>query len=528
MRDIVASELLLGGAAAWQFIERMNDAMSVVDVEGRLSFVNAAWLSLMQLPDTITAETAQSHQLDTPHPAYHATTLALQRALGGEEVHDSAMCFIRQGGAPAWVSISAHPIVGSEGQIVGAFSVSRDITHLRLLEKAHETQHELLEPGSEHVRVSGTIDQLRDRTEIQRLIETAEARAEELETIVNSMGDAVVITDEKSGARRWNPAYVRLLGVPEQGETSADRISRFNLRDWNGKPVTSQTMTALRAVRDGIDAVGEYIITTQAGTEAYLRVHAFPLRDATGSVRGAVIVLRDVTAVHAADKQKDEFLSLVSHELRTPVTIIGGFTQVLRRSVESADASDTQRRLIIIERQVRQLTALINDLLDLSRVDHGSFACAIAPLDYNSLLTTVIDEMRQLNPTRAFTLTMSREVGVHGDAARLRQVLANLLDNAVKHGPPNSEIIVTVEADEEAVTTYVCDAGPALPPPERHRVFDRFYRVAPGPIRHGGSLGLGLYICRSIVESHGGRIWVAEDDHSSFAFSLKSMSPKPL
>lgn len=527
VRDAVAPELLLRGAAAWQLIERMNDAISVVDDEGTLSYVNAAWLSLMQLPDTTTAAAALSHQLDAPHPAYHAVDLALKRALRGEEVHDSEMCFTQPDDAPMWLSISAHSIVGSEGQIVGAFSISRDITRVRLLQEQHDPQPELLESIHEDACFPETADQRRSRIEIQRLIETAEARAEELETIINSMGDAVVITDEKSGARRWNPAYARLLGVPEQGETSAHRIGRFNLRDWNGKPVLPETMTAFRAVREGTDVAGEYIVTTQAGTEAYLRVHAFPLRDATGCVRGAVIVLRDMTAVRAADKQKDEFLSLVSHELRTPVTIIGGFTQVLRRSVESADASETQRRLGIIERQVRQLTALINDLLDLSRVDHGNFDCALAPLDYHSLVMTVIDEIQQLNPTRGFRLAMSGSLSVQGDAARLRQVLANLLDNAVKHGPPNSEITVTVEADEKAVTTYVCDAGPALPLDERHRVFDRFYRVAPGPIRNGGSLGLGLFICRSIVESHGGRIWVADDDHSSFAFSLRSISPNP-
>lgn len=519
MTEAIAPEVLLRGAASWELMDTTSDAVGVFGVDGTLVYGNNAYQLLAHMMPAAMSGSRQGADFENYHSARPDMEgppweTAIRHALGGESVPPSDVSLTRADGNPFWLNISAHPIRDQAGLIIGAMSISRDVSRTRALEQTAVTHEQQLR--SMHVA---------SETEIRRLVEAAEARAEELEAIINSMGDAVVITDEASGARRWNPAYTRLLGAPNEGETSVDRVHKFQLRDWDGNPVVPESMTAFRAVRDGAEAIGEYIITTQAGTEAYLRVQAAPLRDAGGKVRGAVIVLRDMTATRAADKQKDEFLSLVSHELRTPVTIIGGFTQVLRRSVEKADMRDMLRRLTTIERQVQQLTGLINDLLDLSRVEHGRFECSLAPLDHGALVRTVVDEMQQLNPSRAFALSLPGGLLVNGDAIRLRQVLVNLLDNAVKHGPTQSQITVTVEATEDEVTTYVCDGGPPLPFSERHRVFDRFYRIAPGPVRNGGSLGLGLYICRSIVESHAGRIWVADDNHSSFAFSLRRLPP---
>ena len=112
-------------------------------------------------------------------------------------------------------------------------------------------------------------------------------------------------------------------------------------------------------------------------------------------------------------------------------------------------------------------------------------------------------------------------ISIVGDAIRLRQVLVNLIDNAFKYGPPGTEVTITVEDERTSVATFVCDEGPPLPLPERERIFDRFYRVPFSPEARAGGLGIGLYISRGIVEAHGGRIWVADEDHSSFAFSLR-------
>jgi PAS domain S-box-containing protein len=363
-------------------------------------------------------------------------------------------------------------------------------------------------------------DVVRSRQEMQRLTEAAQARAHELETVIKSMADAVIITDADSRAILANPAYHRLLGSPAPGEDSAERIQKYNLRHWNGTPVHKDEMVAVQVLHGVPHATMDYIVMTDDGKDVYLRTTATPLRDTRGEISGSVVVLRDETAMRELDKQKDEFLSLVSHELRTPVTIIRGFAQVVQRSLETGDIAGTHRRVDIIKRQVDQLTSLINELLDLTRVQSGRFECNLVPLDYRMLVDSVLEEMKTLHPEREFSLAIPEEVSVKGDAVRLRQVLANLIDNALKHGPTGGNVTVTVEV-HDAVTTYVCDAGEPLPVGERERVFERFYRVAPRPIQHGGSLGLGLFISRAIVEAHGGRIWVADDDHSSFAFSVQ-------
>jgi signal transduction histidine kinase len=212
----------------------------------------------------------------------------------------------------------------------------------------------------------------------------------------------------------------------------------------------------------------------------------------------------------------------VSHELRTPITIIRGFAQVLERSIDTGDVSATKRRLGIIQRQVDSLTELIHELLDLSRIQTGHFACHPTRIDYRTLVETVLDDLAALHPERHLEFISPSEVRVWADAVRLRQVIVNLIDNALEHGPSETPVTVELEQDGDRVVTYVCDRGPALPLEERDRVFERFYRVSPEPIQYGGSLGLGLFISRAIVEAHGGSIWIVDADRSTFAFSLRT------
>jgi signal transduction histidine kinase len=218
---------------------------------------------------------------------------------------------------------------------------------------------------------------------------------------------------------------------------------------------------------------------------------------------------------------KDDFLSIVSHELKTPVTSIKGFAQVLQRRLPPESLEHGSRYLDIINAQADRLTALINDLLDLSRIQTGRFVFDTHTLNYFTLVSDVLDELRLVSPGNPMTLQAPDSAPVVGNEHRLRQVLLNLVDNAIKHGPTGREIHVTVEVGDE-VTTYVCDEGPGLPPAEAEQIFAPYYQVRHPTARYSRGLGLGLFISRQIIEEHGGRIWLDDVDHTSFVFTLQS------
>lgn len=218
--------------------------------------------------------------------------------------------------------------------------------------------------------------------------------------------------------------------------------------------------------------------------------------------------------------QKDEFLSVVSHELKTPVTALKGFTQVMERRLSPESREMCSRYLNIMNRQTDRLTELINDLLDLSRIQRGQFAFDTEPLDYVRLVHDVVMEMELAFPAHRILVEAPGTAEAMGNGGRLRQVLVNLIDNAAKYGPPDGAIHLTVEIDGPEVLTYVCDEGPGLPPHEVDAIFKPYYQINDPARKAVKGIGLGLFVSRQIVEEHGGRLWLDTSNHTSFCFSL--------
>jgi signal transduction histidine kinase len=219
------------------------------------------------------------------------------------------------------------------------------------------------------------------------------------------------------------------------------------------------------------------------------------------------------------NQHKDEFLSIVSHELKTPVTSIKGFAQVLQRRLSPSAMERAGRYLDVINQQADRLTGLINDLLDLSRIQTDRFVFEMDLLDYGLLIQDVVAEMQLIAPENHIALLAPESVEVRGNANRLRQVLVNLIDNAIKYGPLGGEVRITVELADGEIATYVCDQGEGLPAEEAEQIFEPYYQIRHGRPQVKG-LGLGLFISRQIVTEHGGRIWLDTTDHTSFCFTL--------
>ncbi len=215
----------------------------------------------------------------------------------------------------------------------------------------------------------------------------------------------------------------------------------------------------------------------------------------------------------AAQRIKDDFLSIVSHELRTPLTSIQGYSQLLegRLRTDRDGESKEMAHLRVIRSQVGRMRRLVDDLLDVSRIDRrGGVSIETVDFDLAAQVREAVARVRRENRDREIEVTAPEALGVHADQDRIDQVLSNLLENAVKYSPDGGPIAVTVERRGGEVEVRVADAGVGIPAEHRENVFERFYQADDdaGRRRFGG-LGLGLYISRAIIDAHGGRIWAA-------------------
>jgi signal transduction histidine kinase len=249
----------------------------------------------------------------------------------------------------------------------------------------------------------------------------------------------------------------------------------------------------------------------------------FPIGGDGGEDLGYGITLRDVSREKELDEMKLQLLSTVSHELRTPLASIKGFTTSLLREDITWDRKTQRDFLEIIDAESDRLAELIGNLLDMSRIDAGTLAMEKEEVRLATLLREAIAAAKLHAPQHTFSLHIpARLPMVSADPRRIRQVLHNLLENAVKYSPQGSKVAVAVRFDPEFVTIGVSDQGIGIPQEYQERVFERFFQVDSAPTRRVGGSGLGLAISRSIVEAHGGRIWVESEPEngSTFLFTL--------
>ena len=239
-----------------------------------------------------------------------------------------------------------------------------------------------------------------------------------------------------------------------------------------------------------------------------------PIHDAHGKVSGIFVEGSDVTArkriedeLRAANRQKDQFLAMLAHELRNPLAPITTAAQLLQRG--QMDPPGIQRASDIIARQAAHMTALVNDLLDVSRVTRGQVTLTREPLDMTAIVGEAVEQVRPLIDTRHHTLqveTAPESLRVEGDRTRLIQVLSNILNNAAKYTPPGGRIVLRAGVEADCVTIAVRDNGQGIDPPVLPYIFDLFIQAERTPDRSQGGLGLGLALVKSLVALHGGRV----------------------
>jgi signal transduction histidine kinase len=221
-------------------------------------------------------------------------------------------------------------------------------------------------------------------------------------------------------------------------------------------------------------------------------------------------------------RSKDEFISAATHELKTPVTTLKGYTQILQKRLNSEGQTETLEFFGKMDAQINKLTSLIDDLLDVSRLDSGRLQFRMENFNFDEVVKETIDALQLSSTRHKISQDGSLGINVYGDKDRISQVISNLLINAIKYSPTADKIIVKTKGGKDSVTLSVHDFGIGIARQNQKKIFERFHRITEGKEATFPGIGLGLYICSEIVKHHGGEIWVKSEigKGSVFYFSL--------
>ncbi|MCK4314365.1 MAG: PAS domain S-box protein, partial [Anaerolineae bacterium] len=343
-----------------------------------------------------------------------------------------------------------------------------------------------------------------------RLFQAAEGGRRRLAAILASTTDAVLVTDRDDRILLVNPAAERAFGI------AADAVVGQKINQTELAPVLVQVFEEPLPPSEALTEE----VPLPDGRTLYASVST--ILSADGERIGRVAVMRDITRFKELDEMKSEFVATVSHDLRSPLTFIRGYAAMLPMVGEF---NDTQHEYIEkILHGVEQMSELIDDLLDLGRIEAG-VGLEREPCHLGTILVGAVDGMRARAAAEGLTLRLEPAESVAvvaGDAALLRQAVTNLVDNAVKYTPSGGIVTVGLSVRDEQAVIRVADTGIGIDPDDHVRLFEKFYRIRRRDTMGIPGTGLGLAIVKSIVERHGGKVWVDSelDKGSTFYVSL--------
>jgi signal transduction histidine kinase len=352
-------------------------------------------------------------------------------------------------------------------------------------------------------RAGRALENARLHGEVALLAEKQQRHAAELEAVIASIGEGIVVASPDGSVRSSNAAAVRLLGG---AVGRLDHVLDRLLDADDHRPAVLPTSPT------------EYRIRNRP--TAWVEVTAYPVGGARGiAAEPTVIVCRDVTAFRQGQALREAFLGLLSHELRTPVTTIYAGSAVLARPGGSLDPETTQEILADIASEADRLYRLVEDLLVLARFDEN-FELGAEPALLQRIVPAVVDQERARWPGVTFRVAVAPDVpAAAGDETGITQVLRNLLSNAAKYSDGSALVTTVVEAVPDGVAVRVRDEGPGIDPEEAEALFDPFFRST-RTARMAGGAGIGLYVSRRLVDAMGGRIWAAPRDAGGSEFSF--------
>jgi len=487
-------------------LSSIGDAVIATDMNGAVSFINPVAEALTGW----TLEDARGKSMDLVFDIVNKETRRpvenpVKKVFREGKVVGLAdhTILLSKSGKEFDIEDSAAPILTDTGETFGVVLVFRDITEKKLADEETSRQKDLMQ------------------------------------LILANITDGIVVADTNGKFLLFNAAAERLIGIGAT-DASPDRWSQQygTFRPDGVTPIPPNELPLVRAMRgENVEAVELLIRNANVPDGRFLSIAGRPLRGQDGTLQGGVVAIHDITLQKSAQetlirakeeaertsKFKDQFLSTMSHELRTPLNAVLGFSDLLADE-RYGPLNEKQRRYIDhIHTGGKHLLTLISDILDLSKIEAGRMELALENLLVQSAFAEVLGVMQPLADHKSQVLSTNVEgrLIVRADATRFKQVLMNLIGNAVKFTPNGGRIEVAARADGSRIRVEVRDDGPGIPPQEQQRIFEAFYRLQESGKKTEGT-GLGLAITQRLIELHGGELSLQSDvGHGScFRFSL--------
>ncbi len=380
--------------------------------------------------------------------------------------------------------------------------------------------------GNERQVLQSFADQAAIAVRNARLYEQAMAEKRRLDAIIEHSANGVMILSPDRRVEVMNRALSILTGWPAEDATGEPCWKVLALEQAQGdNPCAPESLPVDLAEGTPLYVEGELV--RPGGTRLTLGVTYTPLYDSNGRLLNVIVNVVDITRFREAEQMKSTFVSVISHELKTPVALIKGYAGTLRRPDVKWDSETIQEGLGVIEEEADRLNSLIDNLLDASRIQAGVFKLELGDVNLERLTQRVVDGFQFQTETHGFQLDFPAELpAVVADEARIRQVLDNLVSNAIKYSPDGGTIRIGAWHDAQGVTVFVADQGIGIPHDEQSRLFESFYRVDSGMRRRTKGTGLGLYLSKTIIDAHDGAIWVRSEPGkgSTFFFTLPQVA----
>jgi PAS domain S-box-containing protein len=342
--------------------------------------------------------------------------------------------------------------------------------------------------------------------------------------ILSAIADGVAVSDEDGQIAVVNDAARRIMRLGTVQLDDQPLSTLFAALSEAEQDAVSEALAEVRAHPRRQEQLIPLSVTVHRGDQI-VQAAFMPMFDERRIFAGIVIVFRDVTREREVAQAKNEFVSVVAHELRTPMTSIKGYTDLILQGA-LGEVNNRQRHFLeIVKTNVDRLSELVGDLLDTARIDAGRVRLEIEPVQVASIVGEVCDSLAETIRERGLELTVEADPGiptVQADRNRLIQILMNLLSNAYRYTPSGGSIAVSVRPTDDAVLVEVADTGIGIAPEDQEKIFERFYRVDHELVNRQAGTGLGLPIARSLVELHGGRLWLESElgAGSTFSFTL--------
>jgi len=347
--------------------------------------------------------------------------------------------------------------------------------------------------------------------------------------ILDSLTSGILAVDLENRVLFVNEALSRRLGIDRGAWLGRPASELFSVVD-SHLSAKRVPLSRLDAFRDSVRTHSREVEWSDGERIVHLREDSGPLRDESGQLAGRLFAYHDLSWEKTIDQMKSEFISIASHELRTPMTSIKGSVDLILCGCAGEVSTETLELLKVAHSACDRMIRLINDILDLSKIEAGQIKLKLAPIDLTEAVEHSLRSLKFLADQDEISLKLERPQNlpwVEADKDRIEQVITNLVSNAIKFSPPRGEICISLSADNGWVNCSVSDQGCGIKEEDLDRIFAKFQQV--GTPQRGGGTGLGLAITHALVAEHKGKIWVESrvGEGSRFVFGLPVAAAQP-